>query len=97
MRSLLTIIRGLAIGWFAVAVVAAPLGAILLAYISFLRRGDNGLGDIIAFGVAASLLIFGAAGLVLGAGLAVLAKRALAAPAKFRRPARNALMGAERT
>jgi hypothetical protein len=73
MRDVLGFIRFLAIGGFALSVIAVPLGAILLIGTLPMDRGDNGLGDIL-----------GGAGITLGGGLAILAKRALAAPADIR-------------
>lgn len=80
MHDALGFIRFLAIGGFVLSVVAVPLGAILLLGTLPSDRGDNGLGDAIAFGLGSGLLVLGTAGLTLGGGLAVLAKRALAAP-----------------
>jgi hypothetical protein len=83
MRDVLGFIRFLAIGGFALSVVAAPFGALLLIGTLPMDRGDNGLGDIIGIGLGIGLLVLGSAGITLGGGLAVLAKRALAAPAEI--------------
>ena len=84
MRSALDLIRGMALIGVALSVLALPAGAILLAISVPQDRGDNALGDAIAMGLGALLLTLGGAGLIIGGGLSILAKRALATTAEVR-------------
>jgi hypothetical protein len=61
MRDVLVIIRRLAVGAFALSVLAVPLGAILLIISLSPDMGDNELGDAIGFGLGVGLLVLGAA------------------------------------
>jgi hypothetical protein len=92
MSAALGLIRGLALVGVALSVLAVPLGVLLLATSLPQDRGDNQLGDVIAVGIGSFLLVLGGAGLILGGGLAVLARRALAAPAEIRGSRRTALV-----
>ena len=84
MRDVLVIIRRLALVGVALSVLALPLGAILLISSAAPDSGNNALGSIIGFGLGVGLIVLGVAGLILGGGLATLAKHAVAAPAEIR-------------
>jgi len=92
MRAALGLIRGLALVGVVLSVLAVPLGGLLLAISLPQDRGDNGLGDVIAVGIGSFLLVLGGAGIVLGGGLALLARRALASPAEIRGSRRTGLV-----
>ena len=91
MRDILVVVRRLALAGIVLSALAVPLGAVLLGRALSSDIGDNELGDIIAFGLALVLLVLGAAGLILGSALAVLAKRSLADPVEIRGSRRNVL------
>lgn len=88
----LRVIRRLALVGIVLSVLALPLGLISLASALSKDIGDNGMGDVFAFAAGPSLLMIGVAGLILGCGLAVLAKRALPDPVEIAgsRPGRTA-------
>jgi hypothetical protein len=91
MRDILRLIRRLALVGVVLSVLALPLSLIPLNSALSPDIGDNELGDAIGLGVGIALLVFGVAGLILGGGLAVLARRAAADPAEIRGPRRTVL------
>lgn len=93
MRDLLRALRGLALVAVALSVIALPIAGVLLFTTFVLGVGDDGFGDIIAVGIAIFLLIMGGSGLVLGGGIAVLAKRAIAGQVAVAGPLRGLLIG----
>jgi hypothetical protein len=92
MRDILRLIRRLALVGVVLSVLALPLSVIPLISALSPDVGDNELGDVIALGIGIALLVFGVAGLILGGGLAVLARRAAADPAEIRGPRRTLLV-----
>ena len=84
MRDVLLAIRRLALVGVVLSVVAIPLGAILLISSASPNGGGNTLGAIIGFGLGLGLIVLGIAGLLLGSGLAILARRGVADPAEIR-------------
>ena len=90
MLDALVVIRRLALGAVALSALAVPLGTILLVTRSS-GSGGNALGDIIAFGLGLGLVVIGGAALILGSGLAILAKRSIATAAELRGSRRTAL------
>jgi hypothetical protein len=82
MPNALRIVRRFAKAAVVLAVLALPTGVTLVVVGLAEDVGDNALGDIITIVVGGSLIVFGAAGAILGAVLASLATRALTAPAK---------------
>ena len=90
MRDVLVAIHRLALGAVVLSALAVPVGATSLASRPP-AGGGNALGDIIAFGLGIGLVAIGGAALILGSGLAILAKRTSDRPAELRGSRRTAL------
>lgn len=89
----LLLIRRLALIGVGSSFITLPLGLVGTGSVLWLpHEGSEGLAEILTLGLGVLLLILGGAGLVLGGPLAILAKRALAAPAEIKGSRRTRLM-----